>query len=243
MDNETFPDTESLKRYLDTDYPLLDKLKSTAPGTYRHSQNVADLSEAVASDLGLDTTLMKVCAMYHDIGKMFNPNFFTENQGSDGNLHDDLDPYISYQLITRHVADSVMILMTETDMPREVMEIISEHHGDTILKSLYNKTDKNNPDAFRYKCPKPSGEYSSILMIVDSVEATARSISDKLTTPESKTKVVRDTIDRLREDKQLDEMKVGTLRRVQQRLIRELDGIYHTRLDYDEVDNIEEEIE
>jgi len=243
MDNETFPDTESLKRYLDTDYPLLDKLKSTAPGTYRHSQNVADLSEAVASDLGLDTTLMKVCAMYHDIGKMFNPNFFTENQGSDGNLHDDLDPYISYQLITRHVADSVMILMTETDMPREVMEIISEHHGDTILKSLYNKTDKNNPDAFRYKCPKPSGEYSSILMIVDSVEATARSISDKLTTPESKAKVVRDTIDRLREDKQLDEMKVGTLRRVQQRLIRELDGIYHTRLDYDEVDNIEEEIE
>jgi putative nucleotidyltransferase with HDIG domain len=242
MDKKTQVSTEDLKKYLDSDYPLLDKLKSAAPGTYRHSQNVADLSEAVASDLGLDTVLMKVCAMYHDIGKMLNPSFFTENQNSDGNPHDELDPYISYQLITRHVADSVMILMTETDMPREVMEITAEHHGDTIIKSLLNKTDKNNPDVFRYKCPKPSGEYSSILMIVDSVEATARSVADKLTTPEAKAKVVRDTIDRLREDKQLDEMKVGTLRRVQQRLIRELDGIYHTRLDYDKETN-EEEIE
>lgn len=231
-----------LKKYLDSDYPLLDKLKTMAPGTYRHCQNVADLAESVASDLGLNTTLMRVCAMYHDIGKMFNPSFFTENQNEEGNCHDNIDPHISYQLITRHVADSIMILMTETDMPRKVMEIISEHHGDTILKSLYNKTDKKNPDGFRYKCPKPSGEYSSILMIVDSVEATARSISDKLTTPEAKTKVVRDTIDRLREDKQLDEMKVGTLRQVQQRLIRELDGIYHTRMDYDLEDN-ETEVE
>jgi len=234
MENKANSEFDDLKKYLDMDYPLLDKLKTSAPGTYRHSQNVADMSESVASDLGLDTTLMKVAAMYHDIGKMLNPNFFTENQGSDGNPHDDLDPYISYQLITRHVADSLMILMTETDMPRKVMEIIVEHHGDTIIRSLYNKTDTKNPDVFRYKCPKPSGEYSSILMIVDSVEATARSLSDKLITPEAKSKVVKDTIDRLREDKQLDEMKVGTLRRVQQRLIRELDGIYHTRLDYDE---------
>lgn len=231
MDGKTNISSEDLKHYLDSDNPLLDKLKNLAPGTYRHSQNVADLAEAVASDLGLDSLLMKVCAMYHDIGKMNNPSFFTENQ-SEENIHDTLDPHISYQLITRHVADSIMILMTETDMPREIMEIISEHHGDTILKSLYNKTDKKNEDVFRYKCHKPSGEYSSILMIVDSVEATARSISDKLTTPEAKIKVVKDTIDRLREDKQLDEMKVGTLRQVQQRLIRELDGIYHTRLDY-----------
>lgn len=232
MSTKTSVDYSDLKVYLESDHPLLDKLKNIAPGTYRHCQNVADLSEAVASDLGLDVTLMKVCALYHDIGKMFNPTFFTENQ-NDGNIHDNLDPHISYQLITRHVSDSIMILMSETDMPREVMEIISEHHGDTILKSLYNKTDKKNPDGFRYKCPKPSEEYSSILMIVDSVEATARSMSDKLVTPEAKIKVVKDTIDRLREDKQLDEMKVGTLRQVQQRLIRELDGLYHTRIDYD----------
>lgn len=223
-----------LKKYLDTDYPLLDKFKDAVPGTFRHSQNIADLAEAVASDLGLDTTLMRVCATYHDIGKMWNPKYFTENQNGDGNPHDDLEPHISYQIISRHVSDSVFILTTETDMPRKVMEIISEHHGDCVMKAIFKKSDSKNEDSFRYKCPKPSSEYSSILMIVDAVEATARSVADKLTTPEAKKKVVKDTIDRLREDQQLDEMRVGTLRQVQNRLIRELDGIYHTRIDYDE---------
>lgn len=223
-----------LKKYLDTDYPLLDKFKDAAPGTFRHSMNIADLAESVASDLGLNTTLMRVCATYHDIGKMWNPKYFTENQNGDGNPHDDLEPHISYQIISRHVSDSVFILTTETDMPRQVMEIISEHHGDCVMKAIFKKSGSRNEDSFRYKCPKPSSEYSSILMIVDAVEATARSISDKLTTSEAKKKVVRDTIDRLREDQQLDEMKVGTLRQVQNRLVRELDGIYHTRIDYDE---------
>lgn len=229
---EQASDIHDLKKYLDTDHPLMDKFKSQAPGTFRHSQNVANLAEAVASDLGLDTVLMKVCATYHDIGKTLNPKYFTENQNGDGNPHDDLEPHISYQLITRHVPDSVFILTNETDMPRQVMSIISEHHGDAILSAIFNKSESTNEDSFRYKCPKPSSEYSSILMIVDAVEATARSISDKLTTPEAKIKVVKETIDRLRDDQQLDEMKVGTLRQVQQRLIRELDGIYHTRVDY-----------
>ena len=238
---EEHSSSEDLKQYLDTDYPLLDKFKDTAPGSFRHSVNVADLAESVASDLGLDTTLMRVCAMYHDIGKMYNPKMFTENQNGDGNPHDDLEPHVSYQLITRHVSDSVFILVNETDMPREILEIISEHHGDCILKSIFKKSDSKNEENFRYKSPKPKGEYASILMIVDAVEATARSISDKLTTPEAKKKVVKDTIDRLRDDQQLDEMKVGTLRQVQQRLVRELDGIYHTRLDYDEEPKGEEE--
>jgi putative nucleotidyltransferase with HDIG domain len=231
-DSRLHPDV--IKKFLDSDYPLLDKFKSAASGTYRHSQNISAIAEAVASDLGLDATFMRVCATYHDIGKMLNPQYFTENQNGDGNPHDDLEPHISYQLITRHVSDSIMILMTETDMPREVMEVIAEHHGDTVIKAIYNKSESTNEDSFRYKCPKPSSEYASILMIVDAVEATARSVADKLTTPEAKIKVVKDTIDRLREDQQLDEMKVGTLRQVQNRLIRELDGIYHTRVDYDE---------
>jgi hypothetical protein len=165
---------------------------------------------------------------------MLNPNYFTENQNGDGNPHDALEPHISYQLITRHVSDSVMILITETDMPREVLEIITEHHGDCVLKPIFKKSGSKNEDSFRYKCPKPRGVYASILMIADSVEATAKSISDKLVTNESKKKVVKETIERLRDDQQLDEMKVGVLRQVQQRLVRELDGIYHTRLDYDE---------
>jgi len=234
MDEEkTFISADELKKYLDSDYPLLDRFKTAAPGTFRHSQNISVIAEAIASDLGLDSTFMKVCATYHDVGKMLNPKYFTENQNGDGNPHDSLEPHISYQLITRHVSDSIMILISQTDMPREVLEVISEHHGDTIVRSLMKKSSSSNEDAFRYRCPKPSSEYSSILMIVDAVEATAKSIADKLVTPEAKVKVVKDTIDRLREDRQLDEMKVGTLRKVQNRLIRELDGIYHTRLDYD----------
>lgn len=227
-------ESENLKKYLDGDFPLLDKFKSTAPGTYRHCQNVANLAEAVASDLDLDVTFMKVCAVYHDIGKMYNPNCFTENQNGDGNPHDELPPHVSFQLITRHVSDSVLILLTETDMPREVMEVISCHHGDSVLSAIYKKSDGMNEDGFRYKCPKPTDEYASILMIADAVEATARSQADRMITPEAKVRVVKDTIERLREDKQLDEMRVGVLRLVQNKLIRELDGIYHTRIDYDE---------
>lgn len=224
-------DSEELKKYLDADYPLLQKFKAMAPGTFRHTQSVMGLVEAVASDLDLDVTFMKVCAQYHDVGKIWNPQYFTENQSGE-NPHDKLEPHISYQIITRHISDSIAILTAETDMPREIMKVIIEHHGDTILKSICMKSESKNEDSFRYNTPKPSSVYSSLLMIADAVEATAKSQADKLITPESKIRIVKDTIDRLREDEQLDEMKVGILRQVQQRLIRELDGIYHTRLDY-----------
>lgn len=226
-------DTEEFKKYLDTDYPLLQKFKAMAPGTFRHTQAVMGMVEAVASDLGLDPTFMKVCAQYHDIGKIWNALYFTENQSGE-NPHDKLEPHISYQIITRHISDSVAILIAETDMPREVLQVIIEHHGDSVLKSICMKSEGKNEESFRYNTPKPSSEYSSLLMIADAVEATAKSQADKLTTPDAKIKVVKDTIDRLREDEQLDEMKVGTLRQVQSRLIRELDGIYHTRIDYED---------
>jgi putative nucleotidyltransferase with HDIG domain len=225
---------ELYKKYLDSEYPLLDKFKTLAPGTFRHCQNVANMSESIASELNLNISFMRVCALYHDIGKICNPKYFTENQNGDENIHDNLEPHISYQLITKHVADSIHILVSETDMPREVLEVISKHHGDSVLRSIYSKSESSNEENFRYKCKKPDDEYSSILMITDAVEATARSKSDKMFNSEFKLKLVKDTIDRLREDQQLDEMKVGTLRQVQQKLIRELDNIYHTRLDYDD---------
>lgn len=226
-----------LKHYLDSEYPLMAKFKSAAPGTFRHSQNVANLAEAVASELDLDPVLMKVCATYHDIGKMLNPTFYTENQTDGHNIHDDLDARTSYQFITRHVSDSLMILMTESDLPTQVLSIISKHHGDSVLAAIFAKAGEGaEKDAYRYKTPKPDCEYSSILMIVDAVEATARSMQDKMNSPEARIDVVRMTIDRLRDDQQLDEMRVGVLRQVQQKLVRELDGIYHSRLDYAEDD-------
>lgn len=228
----TQPDYSNLKKYLENDYPLLATFKNVAPGTFKHSQNVANLCEAVGEELKLDTILMRVCAMYHDIGKMWYPKYFSENQ-EDSNPHDDIDPQISFQLISRHVSDSCAILINETDMPREIIEIISQHHGNTVLNGIFIKSESKNEDAYRYRTKIPDNEYSSILMIADSVEATARSTSEKMSSPECRIECVKHTIDRLREDQQLDEMKVGMLRVIQAKLIRELDTIYHKRIDYD----------
>ncbi len=229
----TQPDYSDLKQYLDSKYPLLATFKNVAPGTFKHSQNVANLCEAVAEELKLDTTLMKVCATYHDIGKMWYPKYFSENQEDEHNPHDDLDPQISFQLISKHVADSCAILINETDMPREVIEIISQHHGNTVLNGIFIKSNSKNRDMFRYKTSVPDNEYSSILMICDSIEATARSTVEKMGDADKRIECVKTTIDRLREDQQLDEMKVGMLRQIQARLIRELDTLYHKRIDYD----------
>ncbi len=238
-ENTTRPDYSNLKKYLEPDYPLLVTFKSVAPGTYRHSLNVANLCEAVAEELKLDVTLIKVCAMYHDIGKMWYPKYFSENQESDHNPHDDLDPQISFQLIAKHVSDTCAILVSETDIPNEVIKIVSQHHGNTVLNGIFIKSESKNKDIFRYKTKIPDNEYSSILMIADSVEATARSQADKMGSPDCRIECVKSTIDRLREDMQLDEMKVGVLRQIQAKLIRELDTIYHKRIDYD-LDPVEE---
>jgi len=232
-ENLSSPDYSELKKYLESDYPLLVKFKSAAAGTFKHSLGVANLCEAIAEELKLDTTLMKVCATYHDIGKMWYPKYFSENQDDAYNPHDDLDPIISFQLISRHISDSCAILLAETDMPREIIQIISQHHGNTVMQGIFSKTEKKNKDIFRYKTGVPDNEYSSILMIVDSVEATAKSAVDRMSEPENRIECVKNTIDRLREDQQLDEMKVGMLRQIQSRLIRELDTIYHKRIDYD----------
>jgi hypothetical protein len=226
-----------MKEILDSSYPLLEKFKSLAPGSYQHCLNVMNLCEIVAKDLKLDVELMKVAAMYHDIGKIYNPGYFSENIGEE-NPHDKLDASVSYQILTRHVSDSIAVLISEKDISREVLEIISRHHGDSILQAMFNKVKDTGVSEhnYRYKSSKPNCPYSSILMIVDAVEAKAKSLhsAGKLETREEKHNAVSSTIDYLREEEQLDEMKVGTLRKVKERLIRELDSIYHTRVQYED---------
>lgn len=232
-----------LKELLDINSKILERFKDRAPGTFSHCQNVKNLCEPVAKDLGLDIEKMLVAATYHDIGKIFNPGVFSENI-SDDNPHDTLDPKISYQLITRHVSDSMLILIEETNIITicpEILNIIARHHGDTVLVSIYNKCKDKQEHEFRYKSQKPNCVYSSILMIVDAVEATARALYNvgKINTADERRQVVQATIGRLEADHQLDEMKVGTLRLVRDRLSRELDSIYHTRVVYNS-DNVED---
>ncbi len=232
--NDKIPD-DILEKFLRQDFPLLERFKAITPGTYQHCINVGNICETLCKSLQLNPLIAKVCGYYHDIGKTFNPLHFTENQNDKQNPHDELEPDISYEFLTRHVSDSIIILIGETDMPREILNIISRHHGTTVLQSIYDKTKGIDKELFRYKCKKPNDIYSSLLMIVDSVEAAARAYSNKkqLETTADKRNIVDKIILRLERDEQLDEMRVGQLRLIKEQLVRELEGIYHHRTSYE----------
>jgi putative nucleotidyltransferase with HDIG domain len=227
---------EDLKELLDTTYPLLQRFRDTCPGTYKHSQSVASMIEGVALSLGLDVTKLKVAAQYHDIGKMFNPKYFTENQLEDENPHDNLKPLISYSIITRHVSDSVVILINDPGFPRDIIEIISQHHGTSILKYFLKKAGSEVEDVFRYKTSTPTCVESAILMICDHIEATSRSLmqANKF----SPIDVIETTINGLIDDGQLDNvvMRLGDLKKIKEALAKELEGTYQKRVDYDKSD-------
>lgn len=225
----------SLKRFLDPTYPLLEKFREVAPGSYKHCQNVANLCESVALELELDVDLLKIAAMYHDIGKMVAAKYFSENQ-DDTNPHDGLDPIVSYQIVSRHVGDSVLILLGAEDMPREVLTIVSQHHGNTVLRPFYKKANSAVEDHFRYKCKSPDSTEAAVLMIVDSVEATARSRynNNKLKDEKDRKDVISSTIERFVDDDQLDHLKIGILKIIKRILAKELKSIYHKRIAYDE---------
>lgn len=223
-----------LKKLLDTSFQPLERFRDEAPGTYKHCQNVASMCESIASELGMETDLVKCAAMYHDIGKMLHPLAFSENQNGSGNLHDDIDPLLSYHIITRHVGDGVNILLDIGDMPREVIEIVSQHHGSTVLRQFMNKAGEKDVSKWRYRCKAPQTTEAAILMIVDSVEATARSFygNGKLNTDEDRKNLVSSTIERLIDDGQLDEMKIGIVKVIKRILNKELATMFHKRESY-----------
>ena len=228
------------KKLFDQTYPLLDKFKILAPGTFKHSQNVVNMCETVAIELGLNVDLIKVAALYHDIGKMNNPSYFAENQ-SDDNAHDKLEPYVSYQIITRHVGDSIIHLLQIPNLPREVIDIVAQHHGDTVLQAFYNKDKKSPEDKYRYRCSKPVSSEALILMLCDSVEATTRALfNSKDNGDDFILKALNGTISRLMDDEQLDQIKVGILNTTKKILIKELESIYHKRVNYEETPTVAE---
>jgi putative nucleotidyltransferase with HDIG domain len=223
------------RRFLEGDFPLIEKFRELAPGSYKHSQNVANICESIAVELKMDSDFMRVCGLYHDVGKMINPQFFTENQDEE-NPHDKLEPKISYQIISRHLSDTVAILLNY-NFPIEVMKCVSQHHGNTVIKYFFDRSGSQNDTHYRYRCSlTPETDEAAILMIVDSVEATARSYSTngKLETIEDRHQMIDDTINRLVDDGQLDSMKIGTLKVIRQILYKEIDSSYHKRVSYDD---------
>lgn len=232
----------NLKSLLDAKYPFLERFREKAAGSFQHCQNVADLCEAVALELGLNTDVARVIGQYHDAGKITFPEAFYENQNGDENIHDKLDPLISFHIISKHVADSALILTQLPDFPPELIPPIVQHHGTTVLRSLFLKSGFKNDDAFRYKNSTPPESLEAIvLMICDSVEATLRSIEHS----EGKIdieKIVYDTIDRYELDGQIDELRIGHSKKIKRALITTLKAKYHSRSSADYEEGEEEKI-
>jgi len=221
---------------LDSSYPLLKKFRETCPGTYKHCQALSSMIEGISIDLELDVKCLKVAALYHDIGKMLNPKFFTENQLEDEDPHKDLDPFISYNILTRHVSDSVTILLSDPNFPRELIEIISQHHGTMVQQYFFKKSDDTDESKYRYKFAKPNSVSSAILMICDQIEAKSKSLiqANKFDPKE----VIDGTISQLVDDGQLDDVviRLGDLKKIKLSLAKELEGTYQKRVDYDKAD-------
>ena len=226
---------------LDSKYSLLQDFREKCPGSFKHAQALTGIVETVSTLLNLDVDFMQVAALYHDVGKVFNSKYFTENQLEDEDHHENLDPWISFQIISRHVSDSVNILVNDPKFPREVIQIISQHHGNTIVKYFCGKSGDKNKDTFRYQGSAPTCLESAVLMICDHLEATSRSLVQAgKYDPDT---IIDNTINGLLDDGQLDDvhMRLGDLKKIKVALARELEGLYQKRVDYDNAKEDEEE--
>lgn len=226
---------KDLRVLLESDSDLMTAFKEKAPGTYRHCEGVANLVDAVCAALdSVDRSIVYPAARLHDIGKTVNPGAFCENQG-DTNIHDKLDPFVSYQLISRHVSDSVLLLLQYDSIPRRVIEVVGKHHGNTVIKSICSKDNNSNPDDFRYPSSPPSTIEACVLMVCDVAEAGMRSFFTKgVTANESISDLLDKLVEGLVKDKQLDTLRIGDLRIIKEALINEFTNLYHKRVDYDD---------
>ena len=226
-----------------SDRPLLQQLCAIAPGTFAHSMLVGTLAEAGATAIGADGMLARVAGYYHDIGKMKRPDFFVENQRND-NVHGRLSPSLSALIITAHVRDG-LDTARENHLPREIKDIIAQHHGTTLIRYFYDKalTDCGGieeapaglEERFRYPGPRPQSHEAAIVMLADSVEAAARCL-DKPTPEKLEAKIVDIVRDKI-EDGQLDECELTfrDIRKVSDAFLHVLTAMMHGRIDYPEM--------
>ena len=223
----------------DTNKGLLRKLSEIAPGTFQHSITVGNLASEIANKIGAKATLARTGALYHDIGKIKNPAFFTENQQGGMNPHDNLTEKESARIIIAHVTDGVK-LAEEYNLPVVIRDFILTHHGCGMSKYFYIKYQNEHPNevvdksTFTYPGPNPSTREQAILMMADSCEAASHSLKEY--TEESIAKLVNQLVDQQVKDGLFSECKItfydiAVAKRV---LIERLKAIYHTRIQYPE---------
>ena len=161
--------------------PLLQKLLLEAPGTYQHSLIISNLVDQAVSNIGGDALLARVGALYHDVGKLKRPQFFTENQFAGENPHDRVSPHLSYLIITSHVRDGAELLR-EYGLPAALEPFVQEHHGTTVLAYFYKRALEGSESvkelSFRYAGPRPRTKETAVLMLADAVESASRTLTD-----------------------------------------------------------------
>ena len=225
----------SLLELTNTNSTLLKKLSEKAPGTFYHSLAVSNLAEAVATQISANVMLVRVGALYHDIGKMNNSNYFIENQSSSFNPHDELEPMESTIIIKDHIFNGIEIAK-KNKLPDRVIDFIRTHHGTSMIRFFYDKALQSNsePDEsnYRYSGPKPFSKETAIVMMADSIEAASKSIK------EPNVKLIELFVDKIInkqiEDNQFINSDI-TLKEIQlaKKILKEkLNNIYHLRVEY-----------
>jgi hypothetical protein len=227
----------SLLELSDTNTKLLKELSNKAPGTFHHSLNVANLAEASANEIGANAMLVRVGALYHDIGKMMNPTYFTENQSTGINPHDELSAKESAKIIIDHVINGIEIAK-KNNLPDRVIDFIRTHHGTSVVYYFYMK-EKELDDAvdrnlFTYPGPKPFSKETAILMMCDSVEAASKSLKEPTSTKIDA--FVENIINKQMVDEQFLNANITfkEIQSIKKVLKHKLANIYHLRIEYPE---------
>lgn len=238
------PTNIKLLEITDFSQPILTKMLLEAPGTYNHSVVVANLAENAAREIGADTLIVKAGSYYHDIGKILKPIYFIENKPNFMlNKHDSLSPNMSALIIFSHVKDGIKIAKN-IKLPKTIIDIIEEHHGNSMLMYFYNKAiemyGKENIDEkiYRYPYRKPQSRESVIVMIADSVEAIMHSetIFSYINFKNIVNKVIKSKL----EDGQFEESNITLqdLKKISENMIKTLSSIYHSRIKYPNVEKV-----
>jgi putative nucleotidyltransferase with HDIG domain len=222
-----------------TNTKLLRELNEKAPGTFQHSMQVANLAEAAANEIGANSMLVRTGALYHDIGKILNPMYFTENQSTGVNPHNDLSPRDSSRIITDHVIKGIE-LAKKYKLPDRIIDFIRTHHGTNSTYYFYMKEKELNPDTeidiegFQYQGPIPFSKETAILMMCDSAEAASKSLTKP--TALSVSNLIDKIIAKQMADNQFLNSNI-TFREIEiiKKVIKKkLMNIYHLRVEYPE---------
>jgi hypothetical protein len=233
--------------------PLLRRLLLETPGTYHHSIMVANLAERAAEAIGADALLARVAAYYHDVGKLANPLAYIENQAGGDNIHDELDPETSAQILKGHVADGIDIAY-KARLPKPLIAFIPQHHGTALISYFYAKAREQaaapygglstsegekaasavDPARYRHAGPRPQSREAALIMLADGVEASVRSLSSR---DEAAIRaMVSRIIDERLNDGQFDEcdLTLRDVERIREAFVAQLLGMYHQRIAYPE---------